>query len=78
MDGMSRTTARDQLQERLLIEVESFRRTHKNVIVTPPEKNASGMWEVSFPQSSCIAFDSIPIMLQCLSMVSVPDEDDED
>jgi hypothetical protein len=63
--------------DHLMFEVSLFKRSHPQVIISRPDECPSGMWEVSFPRSATIAFDNPRTMLECLSMVSVPDDEDE-
>ena len=54
--------------------VEAFKALHPSVTVHSPDEVPSGKWEVSFPGSSCAAFDSAATMLSCLSYIT-PDDD---
>lgn len=65
-------------EEALLFEVRAWQRTHPQAIVKSPAETVSRQWEVSLPKSATIAFDEPRIMLQCLSMISIPEDDDQD
>jgi hypothetical protein len=68
----------DSDQQQLLYEVRAFARTHPQVLIKSPDECPSGLWEVSLPATSCIAFSDPATMLQCLAFVSIPDEDEND
>jgi len=43
-----------------------YRRAHPDVIVTRPADNLSGLWEVSMPGASAMAFDSVERLVDVL------------
>jgi hypothetical protein len=52
-----------------------YRRIHPEVIITPPEDTPSGLWEVSIPGQSTMAFEDAGAMLVTLSLIKIPDID---
>ncbi len=62
--------------DRLMFEVSAFKRQHPQVIIKKPNEVPSGRWEVSLPRSAVMAFDDAQTMLQALSMVSIPEDEE--
>lgn len=67
----------DADHEQTLIAIAVYKRTHPQVIIKSPSETVTGRWEVSFRASACVAFDDPKLMLVAISMVSMPEEDDE-
>ena len=52
-----------------LNQLREFRAAHPEIIISYPSETPSGLWEVSLPEASCMAFDSVSIMMRALSEV---------
>ena len=62
----------------LLNELWEFQLANPSVIVTPPDQSGGGMWQVSLPSRSTMAFDSLGGMLRCLSSITSLQQPDDD
>jgi hypothetical protein len=52
-----------------LLWLRNFRADHPEVLITYPTETMSGLWEVSLPDSACLAFDSVTVMRRALCEV---------
>jgi hypothetical protein len=58
-----------------LDELQKFRDAHPEVIITYPSDTGSGLWEVSVPDTSTMAFDGISLMLRALTALYDKEEE---
>lgn len=60
----------------LMRQVRDYKARNPRVLIYRPEECPSGKWEVSFLAASTMAFDNPKTMLEALSMVTLPPDDD--